>query len=143
MYINTIPKEDLVFPRTSDAAVVLGNGPSIIRYMSDIEWKYSSGAVTFGVNRIFMLNLMVPINYYVAPDRDLWIQEIKAIHKLHCQRYFVPECFRKWADINRLMTFGYHDEDPFHFATKWGEGMGHGHTCVFIALQLAVMSGAK
>lgn len=134
------------FPIQAKIACVLGNGPSLSRYHAKIkEITHYQGASVWGVNRIFLEPVPTPIDYYVALDRTTWKVYKIEIQKLFALRYFCPDRYREFsAVIDRLHTFQYaHKGHHYHFATQFGEGIGHGHTSVFAAMQLAYMSGAR
>lgn len=140
MVATLSPYINKVFPRRKEIALVLGNGPSLPCYQKQIE-SLSPNAILFGVNRIFLFD--VRIDYFVALDKFVWKHDFDSIWNLHCKTYFSVKRYTTPSFyLDNLELLPRH-KDPFHFATKWGDQVGHGYTSVFPCMQLAVMSGAK
>ena len=134
----------LIFPKKSDVAIIIGNGPSLRRYNVELYKLYKqTNPIVFGVNRVFLTSVKVPIHYYVALDKTTWKRELQQIHRLKSLRYFTVEKYIDSAQVARLKTFRYSPDSWVHFASKWGDPMGHGRTSVFPCMQLACMAGVK
>lgn len=146
VHVNTRPTDLDPFPYKSEFAVVLGNGPSLEYNYSKIEEQYKTyDPMIFGVNRVFLLpeTITFPIHYFTAMDRILWEMNSRDIHnRLRCMRHFAPESYAHQAQLSRLVPFQLHT-DPHHFATEWGEPVGHGYTGIFACLQFAYIAGAE
>lgn len=141
-----LEKSDIndVFPKLSETAVILGNGPSMPRFTGEFQDIMAKNSpVVFGVNRIFKDEYgdFRPVDYYLAIDKTCWRYDAAEIRGLNCSRYFMYQRYHQVAEIPRLVLFSL-NTDPLHVAREHGENMGHGFTSVLPCLQLALMQGA-
>lgn len=136
--INKQPTALEVFPVKDRIVIILGNGPSLTDYLSEIEGLAYNGAAIFGVNRIYLLDAPFRVHYFVALDKILWEMESHNIHKRMFARHFCPQRYIQFADLTRLVPFEFAGK-PRNFAMNWGECLGHGYTSVYAAMQLAFM----
>lgn len=136
---------DDVFPKKSKTAIVLGNGPSIVRFSNDFgRERDNNDAVIIGVNRIFVNTYLFfrPIHYYIAIDRTCWREDRNALKALKCERYFMYERFHQAANYPRMCFFDL-NSDPWHVAKTRDHKPGHNFTSMAPATQLALMQGAE
>ena len=131
-----------VFTKNYKEVLILGNGPTLKDNLQEILDYQSRGVVVFGVNRIF-LSEEIRTDYYVALDRHLWRHNFEDILSQNCQHYFAGKMYYpKMQQVENLSVIEY-SNNPLDFATKWGQKIGHGHTSVYAAMQLAVIAGAE
>jgi len=117
--LNIVTREQLiyaatsteVFPKKSDVAFVIGNGPSLRRYSADLYRLYKQKSpIVFAVNRIFLTSIKIPTHYYLALDKTMWARELDKIHRLKSLRYFVPKRYCDIAQVARKKVFSYANE---------------------------------
>lgn len=128
------------FPKVDRVAVIFGNGPSLLKTIGDAEKLIDSGAVSFGVNRIFLARKS--LDYYVALDPACWKYNFSEILSLSASGLFISD--RYWPRIadHRVKCFSL-APDPFFFATSLECQIGHGHTSVYPCMQLAYIAGCR
>lgn len=137
-----------VFPKRSEVAIVLGNGPSLTGTEKDFAADFegiivAKDPVVIGVNRIFKpdYNRFRPVHYYIALDRRCPQEYWAELRELRCLRYFIYERYQI-ARIPRICTFGT-NSDYQMVSRDRRIAPGHNFTSVSPATQLALMQGAK
>lgn len=136
---------DEIFPKRSQTAIVLGNGPSLLRFSDKFHSIIErDDVIVFGVNRIFKEanKIYRPVHYYFAQDRTCYAQYWQKIREMKPVRAFIYKRYHQVARVPRLVTFDL-NPNPYFFSTNKNENMGHHYTSPVGPTQLAVMQGAN
>ncbi|MFH0814324.1 MAG: 6-hydroxymethylpterin diphosphokinase MptE-like protein [Pseudomonadota bacterium] len=139
---------DKAFPKRSETAIILGNGPTVLETLQDaVKLQKEKNAVVFGVNRVYMLPKdVIPFHYFCAVDNSLWEQFSKEILGMKCLAYFIREkyyapLYNLYARVN-FQSFQV-AQGPREFAQNIGDRIAHGFTSVYPCMQFAYIQGAK
>ncbi|RME61017.1 hypothetical protein D6779_00965 [Candidatus Parcubacteria bacterium] len=122
--------------RQGERCVILANGPSL----AEVDFERLEGETLIGMNRIYLLDLPIPLSYYVAINELVLRQFWKDIQRLPVPKFLNWNCRHLFSGSNTYflrLRMGIRDR----FAENLNQPLSSGGTVTFVALQIAFVLG--